>query len=108
MSLFPVPRDDDSGGFSARQLERASRDEASSSLEVFRYGLAARAAAQMDQIDSEAVADVSRVAFDEECDLLDRGLARVGQSATKAVLLARHVERLANINDRRITRRFGG
>jgi hypothetical protein len=108
VSLFPAPLDDDSGGFSARQLDRASRDRASSSLEVFRYGLAAGAAAQMDQIDSQAVADVARAAFEEECDLLDYGLARAGQSATKAALLARHVERLATINDRRITRRFGG
>ena len=108
MSLFPVPLDDDSGGFSARQLVRASRDQASSSLEVFRYGLGVRAAAQIDQLDSQAVADASRAAFEEECDLLDYGLARAGQSAAKAALVARHVERIATINDRRITRRFGG
>jgi hypothetical protein len=108
VSLFRAPIDDDSGDFSPRQLVKASREQASSSLEVFRYGLSARAAAQMDQIDSQAVADVSLTAFEEECALLDRGLARVGPSATKAALLARHVERLATINDRRITRRFGG
>lgn len=107
MSLFPAPLDDDSGGFSARQLVRASRDQASSSLEVFRYRLDARAAVQMDQIDSEAIGDVSRFAFDEECEMFDRGLARAGQSAAMAALLARHVERIATINDRRITQRFG-
>jgi hypothetical protein len=108
MSLFPVPLDDDPGGHSIRQLDRARRAQASSELDVFRYGLSVGAAAQVDQLDSQAVADASRAAFEEECDLLDYGLARAGRSAAKAALVARHVERMASINDRRITRRFGG
>ncbi len=108
MSLFPVPLDEDSSGLSIRQLDRARRAQAGSELEVFRYGLGVRAAAQIDQLDSQAVADASRAAFEEEADLLDYGLARAGQSAAKAALVARHVERIATINDRRITRRFGG
>lgn len=108
MSLLPIPLDDDPGGLSSRQLAQARRAQASSELEVFRYGLGTRARAQIDQLDTQAVADASHAAFEEECDLLDYGLARVGQSAAKAALLARHVERIATINDRRITRRFGG
>jgi hypothetical protein len=109
MSWLPAPIDDDSGGsLSSRQLAVAQRAQASAELEVFRYGLGASARAQIDQLDSQAIADASRAALDEECDLFDYGLARAGQSAAKAVLVARHVERLATINDRRITRRFGG
>jgi hypothetical protein len=108
MSLLPAPLNDDAGGLSSRQLVKAQRAQASSELEVFRYGLGVRARAQIDQLDSQALADASRAAFEEECDLLDYGLARAGQSAAKAALIARHVERIATINDRRITRRFGG
>jgi len=108
MSLLPAPLDDDMGGLSARQLIKARRAQASSELEVFRFGLGVRARAQIDQLDTQAVADASRAALEAECDLLDYGLARAGQSAAKAALVARHVERIATINDRRITRRFGG
>lgn len=108
MSFLPARIDDEPGGLSPRQLTRARRAQASSELEVFRYGLGVRARSQIDQLDSEAVADASRTAFEEECDLLDYGLARAGQSAAKVELVARHVQRLATINDRRITRRFGG
>lgn len=108
MSYLPAPLDDNSGGLSSRQLAKARRAQVGSDLEVFRYGLGVRARAQIDQLDSQAVADASRAAFDEEADLLDYGLARAGQSAAKTALVARHVERIATINDRRITRRFGG
>lgn len=108
MSYLPVPRNDDSGGLSSRQLAKARRAQANGELAVFRYGLGARARAQIDQIDSQALADASRAAFDEEADFLDYCLSRSGQSAAKAALAARHLERMATINDRRITRRFGG
>ena len=108
MSNLPVPFDEKMSGLSSRQFARARRAQASSELAVFRHGLAVRAQAEMTRLDSEALADVSRTAFDLECDLLDYGLARAGRSAAKAALVARHVERVATINDRRITARFGG
>jgi hypothetical protein len=108
MSLLPARLDDDSGGLSSWQLAKARQAQASSELEVFRYGLGVRARSQIDQLDSQALGDASRAAFEEECDLLDYGLARAGQSAAKVELVARHVQRMATINDRRITRRFGG
>ncbi|MFZ1154802.1 MAG: hypothetical protein WAN93_07860 [Solirubrobacteraceae bacterium] len=54
------------------------------------------------------MADASRAGLEEELDLLDYGMARAGQSAAKVELVARHVERLSAINNRRISRRFGG
>lgn len=106
MSLYPARRTDDTG-LTARQLDQVRRAQASSELEVFRYGLGARARAEMDRIDSQAVADATRAALDEELALIDYGLARAGQSQAKAELVARHVQRLSDINDRRLTRRFG-
>jgi len=86
---------------------RASRALAKANLRVFSHGLDAHARAEEDQQDSQAVADASRTALEEELDLLDYGMSRAGQSAAKVELVARHVERLSAINNRRISRRFG-
>lgn len=107
MSLLPAPLDDDTG-LTGRQLKQARHAQASSSLEVFRYGLGARARAEIDRIDSQAVADATRAAMDAELDLVDYGMSRAGQSAVKAEIVARHVHRLGHVNDRRLIRRFGG
>lgn len=107
MSLLPAPLDDDTG-LTSRQLVKARRAQASTELAVFRHALETRALADIDRLDSQAVADASRAALDEEVDLLDYGLARASGSAAKTQLVIRHVERAAVINDRRITRRFGG
>ncbi len=106
MSYLPVPSDA-GGSLSPRQVARASRAQAKAELTVFCHALQARAQSEMDRLDSQAVADASRTALEEELDLLDYGLGRAGQSAAKAELVARHVERLSAINNRRITRRFG-
>lgn len=106
-SLLPA-RLDDQPDLTRRQIAQARRAEASATLEVFRYSLGARARSQMDQCDSQAAGDASQTALESELDLLDYGLARAGTSAAKIELCARHVERLATINDRRITRRFSG
>jgi len=110
MSLLPVNRDHDEGGdcLSGRQLSAARRAQASTELELFRYGLVAHTRAEVDRLDSQALADASRAALDEEVDLLDYGLHKAKGSAAKTTLVARHVERLATINDRRLTKRFGG
>jgi hypothetical protein len=105
--MLPATLNDDTG-LTSRQIEKARRAQADQALEVFRYGLGAHARAQIDQHDSQAIADASKVALDEEMDLLDYGLARAGSSAAKVELVARHVQRMAAINDSRITRRFGG
>jgi len=106
VSLLPTPFNDEMG-LTSRQIGKARRDQASSELAVFRYALQTRTQAEIDRLDSQAVADASRAAFHEEADFLDCGLARAGRSAAKTALVARHVERMAAINDRRITRRFG-
>lgn len=108
MSQSLVPFNDDGGWLTSRQLARARRAQASTDLAVYRHGLEAHARAEIDRQDTQAVADASRAALEEEMDLLDYGLARAGGSAAKAELVARHVERLATINTRRITERFGG
>jgi hypothetical protein len=49
-----------------------------------------------------------RAALDEELDLLDYGLRRANGSLARAELVARKVEMLASINNRRVGQRFGG
>ena len=107
MSLLPALLNDDTG-LNRRQVEKARRAQAATGLHLFGYTLETHTLAEMDRLDSQAAGDASRAALDEEIDLLEHGLARAGGSAAKAELAARRVERLANINDRRITRRFGG
>jgi ribulose-5-phosphate 4-epimerase/fuculose-1-phosphate aldolase len=88
-------------------LAEAVKLQANAGREVFKYELGRRVLAEFDRADTHAVVDASQAAFDAEVDFIDHGLARAGESPAKAALLARHVERVANINDRRITRRFG-
>ncbi len=106
MSLLPTPFHDDAG-LTPRQVIKARRAQASTELAVFRHALQVRAQVEVDRLDSQAVADASCAAFEEEVDFLDYGLACAGRSAAKTQLVARHVERIAAINDRRISRRFG-
>jgi hypothetical protein len=106
VSLLPAPLDDETG-LTARQLTRARRAQTSVELRLFDHALEARLLAEKDRIDSQVLADASRAALDEELDLLDYGLARAGRSAAAVELVARHVERVEMINDRRTTRRFG-
>lgn len=109
MSLHPAPfvEGEPDGHLTKRQAARASRDQGVAELAVFRYGLQTRVQAERDRLDSQAVADASRTALEEELDLLDYGLGRAGISGAKAAIVARHVEQLVSINNRRITRRFG-
>jgi|ERR1039458_4967950 hypothetical protein len=106
MSLLPdvIPNGD---LLPPRQLAQALRAQHRAELTVFRHGLAARVQAECDRIDSQAAGDALRTALDEEVDLLDYGLRRANGSLAKAELVARKVEMLANINNRRISRRFG-
>jgi hypothetical protein len=107
MSFLPAPLDDGRRPLSRRQLAEATRGQAQAELEVFKYALGRRTLTEFDRADSQAVTDASEAAYTAEVDFLDRGLARAGQSAAKAALLARHIERIADITGRRITRRFG-
>jgi hypothetical protein len=107
MSFLPVPTDDDSG-LNRRQVVQARKAEASTALELYRYGLGARFRAQVDIYDSQALADANRAAVSEEMDLVEYGLSRAGTSAAKIEMTARAAQRMATINDRRIMRRFGG
>lgn len=108
MSYLPVPIGDAGGSLSPRQLARASRAQAKAELTVFGHALQARAQSEMDRIDSQATSDAFQAALDEEIGLLDYGLARAGGSAVKVELVARKVESLSAINNRRLARRFGG
>lgn len=108
MPFLPAPLDDSTGWLTSRQAAKAQRDRAKAELTIYGHFLRTRTEAEVDRLDSQAVADASRAGLEEELDLLDYGMARAGQSAAKVELVARHVERLSAINNRRIARRFGG
>jgi|ERR1700722_1865739 len=108
MSFLPAVQSDLGGALTPRQAAQAAKAQGKAELAVFRHGLGARVLSECDRLDSEAVADASRSALEEELDLLDYGMSRAGQSAARMELVARHVEALSNINNRRISRRFGG
>jgi hypothetical protein len=107
MSFLPAPSNDDSG-LNRRQVLKARKAEADTALELHRYSLGARFRGQVDVYDSQALSDANRAAVSEEMDVLEYGLSRAGASAAKVEMTARALQRMAAINDRRITRRFGG
>ncbi len=108
MSLFqPAPRDSHTGGLTRRQLEQARRVEAETALELHRYKHGSHFKAQIDIYDSEALADANFAAASTEMDVLEKGLSRAGNSAAKVEITARAVQRMADINERRIRRKFG-
>jgi hypothetical protein len=107
MPSYHPARLDDPTALSRRQIEQARKAEAANALEVFRYGLGARARADMDRHDTQAVSDANDAVVSSELDFLDHYLPRVGTSATKVETVARGAQRAAIIHDRRFLRRFG-
>ena len=107
MSMLPAVRDDGSG-LTPRQLARAGRAQRSTELQIFEHGLAARYKAEVDRIDSQALADAARAALEEEFVLLDYGMARAGTSAARLELVSRKLNILSGTNNARLSRRFGG
>jgi hypothetical protein len=92
----------------SRQLARAIKAQERTELAVFEHNLAARYQAECDRIDSQAIADVTRTALDEEMSVLDWGMAQAGDSLAKAELVSRKVAMQSKIDSDRIARRFGG
>lgn len=86
---------------------RAAALERRADGEVLRYALRAWVVTQKDQIDSQTLRDAVEAAFDEEIDFYDHGMARANGSMTKQELLARKLEILSQLDNRRISRRFG-
>ena len=97
------------GGISLtpRQARQLERDQCQAELAVYQHGLAAAARAAMDRHDAQATMDAVQASLEEELALLEHGLHRANGSAAKTELVARKVQLLSALNDRRITRHFG-
>jgi hypothetical protein len=108
MSMLPVPSDDPSGWLTTRQAVKARRAQENAELAIHNHRLAAQARAEMDIADSQAAADAVRASLDEELTLLQDGLAKAGQSAAALEIVAGKVQLLNAIDNRGISRRFGG
>lgn len=98
-----------SGGLSLtlRQARQVERDQRHAELAVHQHGLATAARAAMDRHDAQATMDAVQASLEEELALLEYGLHRANGSAAKTELVARKVQLLSALNDRRITRHFG-
>ena len=94
-------------GLEPVRTARGAALERRAESQVLRHGLRAWVRTQTDQIDSQTVRDAIEAAFDEEVDFYDHGMSRAKGSLTKQELLARKLEMLSRIDNRRITRRFG-
>jgi hypothetical protein len=105
-SLIPLTSSNNSG-LTPLQAVQGNRAYRRAAVQVFNHDLQVTVDTEIDRIDSQAIADVIRTATEEELLFLDYGLAMAGNSAAKTELVARKVELLSNINNRRITRRFG-
>jgi hypothetical protein len=105
MSELPVPWGTSSP---SRQVARAARALERCELDIYHHQLMARFAAECDQIDARAVADVTRTALEEEMSVLDWGLQEAAGSHAKAELVSRMVSLQSKLDSARIARRFGG
>ncbi len=108
MSQSLVSFDDGSDDWrTRRQLDRLQRAYLATDRRVSLHGMDAWATSEEDRQDSEALGDAAGFALEKELTLLHDGLARAGQSAAGVELVARKVELVAGIDNRRLARRFG-
>ena len=91
----------------SRALVRAARVTQNTELAIYEYDLDVRRQVECDRIDSQAIADVTRTALEEEMSVLDFGLERAGRSPAKRELVSRLVAQQSHIDIARIGRRFG-
>lgn len=105
MSNLPVHLGDPFS--SGRQLARASRAQERTELAIHDHHLQTRFLAECELIDSQAVAEVTKGALQEELAVLDWGLEQASGSAAKAELVSRLVGQQSRIDSARIARKFG-
>jgi hypothetical protein len=106
--LYPVPLDDVPEPPSRQVAKAARQAKETNALEVYRYGLAAAARAQMAEADVWAAHDAAQAALESELSLLHDGLCKAAGSAAGTELASRWIGHLANSNHRRFSRQFGG
>jgi len=85
---------------------RPPRAHQQAMLEVFRYELARYVVSQKDQIDTLALGDALRCAYNEEVAFLEDGLDRANGSQAKLEILVAKVAMFSRKNNARIERRF--
>jgi hypothetical protein len=88
-------------------LHRAARDTRRAELELYRYQLNAAVRREKDIIDTEVLEDVFTAATDSELKFMSEFRAKAGNSAAAIEVVARKMQMLDDITNRRIMRRFG-
>jgi hypothetical protein len=92
----------------SRQLAQATRAQERTELAIYEHGLESHFLAEIDRLDSQAIADVTREAIEQELANLSYGLELAQGSAAKAELVSRLVNLQSTLDNRRIAQRFGG
>lgn len=82
-----------------RAQQRAQAD-------VYLHGLDAARRSECDQIDTTSLADAVTTSMEEELRFVSYGIGLAGDNPAKLAIVASKAELLANINNRRIARRF--
>jgi len=95
-----------STSLSPLQQSRVVRATRRAQVEVYEHTLRAAAAAEMDQADTQALADAITYAAEEEIRFLDYGLARAAGNPAAAEIVAQKLALLSATNNTRIGRRF--
>jgi hypothetical protein len=91
-----------------RAVIRAIEAQEQTELAIHQHSLETGYLRAIDQIDSEAIADVVSTAMEEEMKVLSAGLGQAAGSPAKAELVARLVALQSRLDNSRIARRFGG
>jgi len=91
-----------------RQVGKAAESRRRAELTIHEHALIARIASECDRLDSEATRDAVQTAMEEELGLLSWGMNQADGRAAAAELVSRKVAFLAQANDHRLQRRFGG
>lgn len=102
-----VPFDDPSGLSSQPLAKEAQKAKQRNELEVYRYGLAAAARAQMFQYDVQASEDGADAAMKATLRVVNKGLAEAEGSPTGAEVVGQWTAELQNANLAVFRRRFG-
>jgi hypothetical protein len=105
MSNLPARLSD--AALSSRRLSRAARATEKAELDIYEHNLDIQRRVAYDQIESHAIADVTRNTLNEEMNILDEFQARAASSPVRRELVARMVAQQSRIDIARIGRRFG-
>jgi hypothetical protein len=101
-----LPRPIDRLSVSPVQSWAVHRAQQRARTDVYLHGLEAARRSECDQIDTTALADAVTTATEEELRFVTYGMDLASGNPAKLAIVASKAQLLANVNNRRIARRF--